>query len=380
MMKRIAGLMAGLLAAVLLAVPAWAEETEAKTEGEFVSISFSKSEYELTTRNSAWVKVEFRVTPSRPSYHAKAEDFKAAVHTVKPLEADLVRIQESEEEYNVFTVTFHLESGLLAAEKSKNAAYTVTLTPVGEHKDLLAKGSYRQEMRVKYQPFDSYSIQEALDTMWVERRDYGFAYANAGYLPGSVIRMLKMELEKGQSMNVNFGGYGVVFTYDMLTDLKAQAIDLYASKEEHAGYAKRIEEAGFTGEVSYLKFKEQTLTAPLRLYVGNGFEKRCIYTFDPETEKFTRCKQTHDGEVYTIETQELTTYVITEKPLPSEIADPSSRLFAAGEEKAGSGKKLIAAGEAEEESGDDQPRTYKLKDGDTYYKEKTALKIRRYTE
>ena len=377
-MRRIAGVIVALLGVMLLAVPALAEEVEAKTEGEFISISFSKSEYELTTTNNAWVKVEFRVTPSRVSYHAKAEDFKVDVHTVKPLKADLVRIKESEEEYNVFTVTFHLESGLLSAEKSKNAAYTVTLTPVGEHRDLLAKGSYRQEMRVKYQPFDSYSIQEALDTMWMERRDYGFAYANAGYLPGSVIRMLKMELEEGQSMNVDFGGYGVVFTYDMLTDLKAQAIDLYASTEEHTGYAKRIEEAGFTGEVSYLKFKEQSLTAPLRLYVGNGMERRCIYTFDPETERFSRCKLTHDGQVYTIEAQQLATYVITEKPLPEEIADPSTLLFAADENRAGGGKKLLGTGETQEEAEAGEPRIYKLKDGDTYYRESTALKIQRY--
>lgn len=371
-------MIAALLGVMLLAFPALAEEVEAKTEGELISISFAKSEYELTTTNNAWVKVEFRVTPSKAYYHAKAEDFKVAVHTVKPMEADLVRIKESEEEYNVFTVTFQLGAGLLAAEKSKNAAFTVTLTPVGEHRDLLAKGSVRQEMRVKYQPFDSYSIQEALDTMWVEERDYGFAYANAGYLPGSVIRMLKMELKEGQAMNVDFGGYGVVFTYDGLTDLKAQAIDLYASTEEHTGYARRIEEAGFSGEVSYLKFKEQTLTAPLRLYVGSGMEKRCIYTFDPETEKFSRCKLTHDGNVYTFETDRLTSYVITEKPLPKEIADPATLLFAADEDKAGGGKKLIGAGEAEEES--EQPRVFKLKAGDSYYRENTAKKIQRYTK
>ena len=116
----------------------------------------------------------------------------------------------------------------------------------------------------------------------------------------------------------------------------------------------------------------------MRLYVGNGMERRCIYTFDPETERFSRCKLTHDGQVYTIEAQQLATYVITEKPLPEEIADPSTLLFAADENRAGGGKKLLGTGETQEEAEAEKPRIYKLKDGDTYYRESTALKIQRY--
>ena len=332
-----------LVAVFCFAMPAMAAKVEPETEGEWVSITFSQSEYELTTTNHAWVRVRFYVTPADTAFLASPEDFKATVTATSPLEVSLVRLQESEEGYNTFDVTFQLQSGLLPGEKSKSVSYTVKLTPVGEHKDLLAKGSCSKGMWVKYRPFDPYPIQEALDTMWVEELDYGYAHANAGYLPATVIRMLKMELQKGQSMNVNFGSYGVVFTQEGLLDLKSQAIDFYASDQEHAGFARRIEEAGFTGDVTYLRFEEQQLTAPLQLYVKQG--KCYIYAFDQEKEKFSRQRLTYDGHVYTFTTDCLTSYVITEKPLPLEIVDPSTALFTAGEDKPSTGLQLVPAQE-----------------------------------